>query len=366
MPPILRPAKSASAARAQQLHERKGESMPPILPPDVIGQFENFPAPQPVLLSVYLANVTAYYQDTVDLTLLARQPNAPINTANLAKNNFLPLEVVADIVQINDDTTVKGLYLSKNLVTKSSPTAAAGSGTMISDATITGFRQDIFKILYPDPMATPPTTMEIGSITASGVSGKDVPPGGPLAPGGTPVIGGGDWAITGGTGAFLGVTGQMGGQGGTGTGLIRAASVTEDPSYRKANASPNDIATMFLNVISMMPPQIIPVLPPAQAGHPLTLYATGLGPVRYQSGATWVDVPIGQPFPADTTVISPVTITIGSTSIPIAPLNAQGVPGFSNGYQVEFTVPNLAPGHYSIQISSAWIQSAAATLHVVP
>ena len=335
---------------------------PPIVPPDVISQFEKSPAPQPTLLTVNLANVTAYYQDTVDLTLLATLAIDPM-MGN--PKNFPPLEVVGDIVQINDDTTVKGLYLSKNLVTKSSPTAAAGSGTMISDATITGFRQDIFKIYYPDPMAAAPTIMPIGSITASGVSSQDVPPGGPLKPDGTPVIGGGDWSITGGTGAFLGATGQMGGQGSKGTGVIRAASVKEDPSYRRANASPNNITTMYLNVIPMMPPQIIPVLPPAHAGHTLTLYATGLGPVRYQSGATWVDVPIGQPFPANTTVISPVTVTIGNTPIPIAPLNAQGVPGFSNGYQVKFTVPNLAPGNYPIQISSAWIQSAAATLHVL-
>ena len=155
------------------------------LPPDVIQQFEKFAAPQPTLLTVHLANVTAYYQDTVDLMLLATLPAAPITTANLAKNNFFPLEVVGDMVQINDDITVKGLYLSKNLVTKSSPVAPAG--TMISDAAITGFRHDIFKILYPDPMApatTPPTTMEIGSITAAGVSGQ------PVAPGGSPETGG--------------------------------------------------------------------------------------------------------------------------------------------------------------------------------
>jgi hypothetical protein len=149
---------------------------------NVIQQFEKFAAPQPTLLTVHLANVTAYYQDTVDLTSLATLPAAPINTANLAKNNFFPLEVVGDIVQINDDTTVKGLYLSKNLVTKSSPTAP--TGTMISDAAITGFRHDIFKILYPDPLATTPMTMEIGSITAAGVSGQ------PVAPGGPPEIGG--------------------------------------------------------------------------------------------------------------------------------------------------------------------------------
>ena len=80
----------------------------------VIQQFEKFAAPQPTLLTVHLANVTAYYQDTVDLALLATLPTAPINTANLAKNNFLPLEVVGDIVQINDDTKVKGLWRTRH------------------------------------------------------------------------------------------------------------------------------------------------------------------------------------------------------------------------------------------------------------
>ena len=146
--------------------------MPPTPPPDVVSQFENSPAPQPTLLTVCLANVTAYYQDTVDLMSLATLPAAPINTANLAKNNFFPLEVVGDIVQINDDTTVKGLYLSKNLVTKSSPTAP--TGTMISDAAITGFRHDIFKILYPGPGSD---YTAIGSIMAVGVSGQPFHPG---------------------------------------------------------------------------------------------------------------------------------------------------------------------------------------------
>ena len=362
--------------------------MPPIPPfPDnllgVIQQFEKFAAPQPTLLTVHLANVTAYYQDTVDLTSLAKQPTAAINLANLANNNFFPLEVVGDIVQINDDTTVKGLYLSKNLVTRSAPPPTP-NGTMISDAKITGFRHDIFKILYPDPMAPTPITMEIGSITASGVSGQPFAPGGPLE------VGGGDWAITGGTGAFLGVIGQMGGQGGAGGGAIRAASVTEDPSLRRANASPNDTATMFLYVIPMMPPQIIDVFHAASLNHPprpvtqanpakggdtLILYATGLGPVRYQSGNAWVDVPIGQPFPANTTVISPLTVTIGDTPLPIAlvPQSAQGFQGFSNGYSVEFImpiIPNFPPGPIqgtiatSIQISSAWIQSGKGTLYV--
>ena len=344
------------------------------------------------------------------------KPNVPID-ASVTPNsttspfyNMFPLAVVGDIVGINDDPNVKGLYLSKNLVTISSSIPASpapmstqiSAGEMVSDAPIVGFRHDIFKILYPDPLPSPPplfqqapaphdasiegsvspffgpTTMEIGSITAAGVSGQPAPPGGPLKPDGTPVITGGDWAITGGTGAFLGVTGQIGGQGG---GKIRMASVTEDPSQRKHNAAPKGTytQTIGLYVIPLMRPQIIEVFQyiegvivyisqdnPARVGHSLILYATGLGPVR---SPRKVDVPIGQPFTENTTVISPVTVTIGNTTIPIAPLSAQGVPGCSNGYSVEFTLPpDLSPVTYpepmQIQITSLWIPSAVAYVYV--
>jgi uncharacterized protein (TIGR03437 family) len=191
----------------------------------------------------------------------------------------------------------------------------------------------------------------------------------------------------------------MGGQGGAaGSGVIRAASVTEDPSKRRTNASPNNTQTLFLYVIPMMPPQIIevfhaarrhpPHLPtlvtqdnPAKVGDTLILYATGLGPVRYQNeNNVWVDSPIGQPFPPNTAVISPVTITIGNVETidndvlvltlgaTVTPPNVQGVEGFSNGYSVEFILPDFSPpglpGTTTIQISSAWIQSAAFTLYV--
>lgn len=439
---------------------------PPTLPNNVIQQFEEFAAPQPTLITVNLDSVTAYIQDSfnltaapitgvtgtisgngnttltvsdgtglavgmgvsgrgipvgatlasgggtswvlsiaaaagsgvaltftniiVDLVHSAMQPNVSIDASTKPNSttspfyNMFPLEVVGDIVGINDDPTVTGLYLSKNFVSISSPKAAAATptstpinaGQMITDPPIkmTGFRHDIFKILYPDP-ADPTMPMEIGSITAAGISGKPVPPGGPLE------ITGGDWAITGGTGAFLGVTGQMGGGGGGG-GVTRMASVTEDPSQRQANAPPNGnyAQTIDLYLFPLMPPQVVGVshaappgqyLPPpvtydnpASVGETLILYATGLGPVRYWNVDAWVDVPIGQGFPPDAAVISPVTVTIGDTTIPIEFQNAQGVPGFSNGYAVEFTVPSgFSPGELlPIQISSAWIQSAAVNM----
>ena len=60
---------------------------------------------------------------------------------------------------------------------------------VISDAPVTAYREDLFKILQAD--GTP-----IGSTTALGISGGTPPPG--SAPSQT----GGDWAITGGTVSF--------------------------------------------------------------------------------------------------------------------------------------------------------------------
>ena len=359
-------------------------------------RFEKFPAPQPTLLIVWLDCVTAYIQDTVGLDDLAMKAKVPIDVSIKPNNpkspfyNMFPLVVVGDIVRINGDP-VNGLYLSKNLVTWSSPTQTpanpnvatingvpiTSAGMMVSDAPIVGFRHDIFKILSPDPDdPTGATLMEIGSITAAGVSGKPMPPGQPAE------ITGGDWAITGGTGAFLGVTGQMGGGGGGGT--IRMASVTEDPSQRRnnaVNANPPATATMGLYVIPLTPPHIIEVFHaaygnnaptpvslahPANVGETLTLYATGLGPVRYKNEASaWVNVPIGQLFPANTTVISPVTVTIGNRMAAIQ--SATGYPDVSNGYSVEFIVPPVSTAGLtitSIQISSAWIRSAVVKLYV--
>jgi hypothetical protein len=372
---------------------------------DVFKQFLEFAAPQPTLLTVQLENLTAYYQDTVDLAQLAMQPEVSITASTTPGSqtenfyNMFPLELVGDIASINGDPTGTGLYLSKNLVTISSTTVTpanpdvatingatiTSAGKMISDAPIIGFRDDIFKILYQDPNdPTATTPIEIGSITAAGVSGK------PESPGEPSQITGGDWAITGGTGAFLGVTGQMGGQAGTASSVgIRAASVQEDPSQRRINAKtasspappPYFTGTMGLYVIPMMPPQIIAVFhaphhvidfpflvtqdKPAKVGDRLILYATGLGPVRDQSGNA---VAIGQPFAANAaTVISPVTVTVGNTPA-ILSHSAQGFEGFTNGYFVNFILPDFSPpalsGTTSIQISSAWIQSAVFTLYV--
>jgi uncharacterized protein (TIGR03437 family) len=135
---------------------------------------------------------------------------------------------------------------------------------------------------------------------------------------------------------------------------------------------PPQIIEVFHAASGNQPPKPVTHADPAAIGETLTLYATGLGPVRDPSGTSW---PIGQLFPPNdtVTVISPVTITIGNvamghTKSTVAPQSAQGVPGFSNGYAVEFVMPDVSilaiTRATTIQISSAWIQSAEVTLYV--
>jgi hypothetical protein len=160
----------------------------------IVGAIGAIAQPPPAILTIDLANLVEYYQDTSDLSKLGSNPSVTPPAIGTAQS-FFPIEVVADIVSVNGQP-VKGLYISQNRLINASATPTAGQ--MIADMTVTGHRQDIFKILATDGSV-------IGTITATGFSG------GTPSPGGASTQKGGDWAITGGTGAFLGVRGQMGG-----------------------------------------------------------------------------------------------------------------------------------------------------------
>src|SRR5262249_13075379 len=128
------------------------------------------------------------------------------------------------------------------------------------------------------------------------------PPGTPSGPAG------GNWAIVGGTGAFLGARGQVEGWGGTQFAKANAASMAEDPVNRLAyHASATFRFT--LQITPMSGPEIVmtangPAVThsadfivvsaskPAVAGEVLSLFATGLGPVR-------ATVDPAQPFPSN-------------------------------------------------------------------
>jgi len=108
-------------------------------------------------------------------------------------------------------------------------------------------------------------------------------------------------AIIGGTGAFLGMRGQAS----TITALpgatsIRQASVTEDPSNRRALGG-GGLYHLVFHLVPLQRPDVMSVFhsdftpvstsSPARAGETLIVSATGLGPTN-------PGVDPGQPFPA--------------------------------------------------------------------
>jgi uncharacterized protein (TIGR03437 family) len=97
---------------------------------------------------------------------------------------------------------------------------------------------------------------------------------------------------------------------------------------------------------------------PAKAGEILSLFATGLGPVR-------ANIDPGQPFPANPLAVVnfPVEVTVNGT--PAEVLGAAGYPGAVDGYQVNFRVPNsTGHGTAQLQLSAAWITSSTAAIAI--
>ena len=87
-------------------------------------------------------------------------------------------------------------------------------------------------------------------------------------------------------------------------------------------------------------------------GEALTLYARGLGP-------TTPNVEIGQAFAASARAVvnAPVAIYLNQTRVDA--IYAGGYPGSSDGYQVNFVVPDtVAPGTASLRLGVAWVNSA--------
>lgn len=181
----------------------------------------------------------------------------------------------------------------------------------------------------------------------------------------------GSFVVTGGTGAFLGVRGQA-----VDGGLIvatRNASVKEDPSKRRVNGGGK--ASLVLQLIPMSRPEVVTTASgpavthssdftlvtaskPAAAGEVLSLFATGLGPVR-------PGVDPGQAFPSNppASVNSPVEVTVNGK--PAEVLAAVGYPGSADGYQVNFRVPpDTAKGPATIQLSAAWIPGSPVNIQI--
>jgi len=149
--------------------------------------------------------------------------------------------------------------------------------------------------------------------------------------------------------------------------------MSEDPSKRRLNGGGKQ--RWVLHVIPMSRPEIVitPAGPavthssdfsvvtiskPASPGEVLSLFATGLGPVR-------PGVDPGTPFPAIplAAVNSPIAVTVNGKAAEV--LGAVGYPGSVDGYQVNFRLPvDTTKGSATIQLSAAWIAAAPATIAV--
>jgi hypothetical protein len=292
--------------------------------------------------------VVEYQEDIYDPVKFTRNPNI---TPSAGFANFGVVTLLGDIVAVNAQAA-KGLYAGRTRVIGASPNPTPGGA--IADVSRTAMREHMFEILQPD--GTP-----IGTIMALGFSGGTPPPGQ------SSTTERANWAIAGGAGAFLGARRQVEGTGTAG----RAASMAEDPANRRLNGG--NPSRYILHVIQMTVPHIVttpngPAIThsdfslvsaskPAAAGEILSLFATGLGPVR--------GVVTGQPFPSNppAPVNSPVQVIVNGN--PAEVIGAVGYPGSMDGYQVNFRLSaDIAKGAAAIQASAAWISSMPVSIPV--
>ena len=309
--------------------------------------------PPSITLTIDLGDVVEYQQDMYDPAKFARNaaitPSLGIGSSG-AIANFTVVTLIGDVMAVNGQPA-KGLYAGRTRVLNTNRSAAPGQA--IADVTRTALREHIFEILQAD--GTP-----VGTIMAMGFSGGNAPPGQPSTERA-------NWAITGGTGAYLGAQGQVEGTGSAG----RAASTAEDPANRRLNGGNSN--RYFLHIIPMTVPQIVttangPAIThsdfslvttskPAAADEILSLFATGLGPVR--------GVVRGDPFPSNppAPVNSPVAVIVNGTAAEV--IGAVGYPGAVDGYQVNFRMPSGTPkGSATVQLSSAWITGTPVSIAV--
>jgi uncharacterized protein (TIGR03437 family) len=315
-------------------------------------------APPPTILRIDTGNAVVYFEDTGDVSRYGTDPG--LTTPSISTRVFIHQFGIADIQAVNGQPAM-GLHTRVGKGIYSSP--APPPGNAIADAGRAASLEIRFEILKSD--GTP-----IGTIVASGLFAGASPPG---SPSGTAA----NFVVTGGTGAFLGARGQMGAVPPSavvsGAPTQRNASITENPANRRLNGG--GAQQWVVHLIPMERPEIIigPAGPaithssdfsvvstskPAAAGEILSLFASGLGPVK-------PGVDPGQPFPSSppANVNSPIEVSVNGKAAEV--LSAVGYPGAVDGYQVNFRVPpDTAKGLASIQVSAAWIAGSQVSFPV--
>jgi uncharacterized protein (TIGR03437 family) len=307
------------------------------------------------ILVIDIENTVNYADDVPDISKLATDPN--VTGAVQGLPTFRKFIVIGDIVAVNGQPA-KGLavFHMRALQFRTNP----NPGQAIADVDRGGVGSRTFEILKQD--GTP-----IGTIVAEGLGVGSAPPGAPL------LATQSNSAILGGTGAFLGVRGQTGQAVTAQTMPNRFASMSEDPANRRRFGGGRE--RHVFQLIPLSRPEIViassgPAVThssdftlvtaskPAAAGEILSLFATGLGPVRPNVGP-------GNPFPSAPLAVvnSPVEVIVNGKPAEI--LSAVGFPGGVDAYQVNFRVPpDLAHGTAMIQLSAAWIGGSAVSIVV--
>jgi len=303
-----------------------------------------------VVVQIDIENIVSYLEDTADASKLAADAGV---TTPAAGRTFEKSVTIGDIIAVNG-VPVKGSLILNPRLLNMKPNPALGAA--IGDATRTNTCGGSFEILWPD--GTP-----IGTIMVADLGGGSAPPGSPTA------ATQGNFALIGGSGAFMGVRGHGGAT--VATTPIRQASMTEDPANRRVTGGGK--MSFVFQLLPEERPQVIAMANgsaivhssnfqqvstanPAHPGETLTLFATGLGPVR-------AAINPGQPFPASPLAVvnSPVEVRVNGTAAAVS--YAGGYPGAVDGYQVNFTLPSgIASGIVNLQLSAAWIPGSAVAL----
>jgi len=310
-------------------------------------------AAPPTILTIDIENFVQYQSDASDASQYGAKAAATPPATFLNSSNFWVATGLADIVAVNGQPA-KGLYAMRSRVIRTDPNPNTGGA--IADVSREAIREEVFEILSA-------SGNPVGTIMSMGLSSGVPPPGSPESQTGV------NFAVIGGTGAFVGVRGTSG----SGGGSARGASMIEAPANRRINGG--NKSRRIVTLYPMSAPQVIvtssgPAVAhssdfslvtsskPAAAGEVLSVFMTGLGPVR-------AGVDPGQPFPSSplTPVNSPVEATVNGA--PAEVLAAVGFPGAVDGYQVNFRLPPDTPkGIAAIQMSAAWISSASVKIPV--
>lgn len=304
--------------------------------------------PTVTTLEIEIDNTVCYLDDVADPAKKATSAVPVPIPQNITYRTFKLHLCMGDIVAVNG-TPAKGFYLRP--WTQVLSATALTPGRNIADVAGSCMGTHTFNILHED--GTP-----IGSIMASGVAGRPIPPGAPQRATGS------NLAVVGGTGAFFGVRGQV--TDGPELRPGRNASMLEDPAYRRIHGGGKRV--MFVQLLPMTAPEVLnasetpaifhadfsPVnaANPARAGERLIVSVSGLGPVKPNLRA-------GEPFPAyeegkTHEVNSPVEVNVNGNAAAV--VNKIGWSTLTNVYRFDFVVPDgTAPGMATLAFSVAWI-----------